>query len=60
MEAQTLSLTEAAQVLGIGRATAYELHRRGQFPIPVLKIGSHLKVSRIQLDRFLSGGQVAS
>ena len=30
----------AAAVLGIGRSTAYELTRRGEFPVPVLKVGS--------------------
>ena len=34
----TLSLAEAARVLGIHRSTAWELYKRGEFPLPVLKI----------------------
>ena len=42
----TLTITEAAQVLGIGRNLAYELARRGDFPAPVLKLGNRLVVPR--------------
>ena len=35
---------DAARVLGIGRTTAYELTRRGEFPVPVLKVGSRYRV----------------
>lgn len=34
----------AASILGIGRNTAYELIRRGEFPAPVIKLGRHLIV----------------
>jgi len=53
----TLSLAEAALVLGIHRSTASELHRRGEFPVPVLQIGHRCRVSKIQLERFLLVGQ---
>ncbi len=32
-------LVTAGAVLGIGRTTAYALARRGEFPVPVLKLG---------------------
>ncbi len=35
----TVSLAEAAQVLGIGRATAYALAKRGEFPTRVVALG---------------------
>ena len=56
MERAVLTMTEAAQVLGIDRSTAYELHKRGEFPVRVLTIGRRLKVPRVALDRYLSGG----
>lgn len=54
MECQTLSLVEAATVLGIGKRTAYALARDDRFPVPVLTIGGTKKVSRAQLDLFLA------
>lgn len=51
----TVSLAEAAAVLGIHRSTAWELYRRGEFPIPVLKLGRRLRVTKLQLQRYLLG-----
>lgn len=34
----------AAQVLGLGRSTAYDLIRRGEFPVPTVRIGRRLRV----------------
>lgn len=53
----TVSLVDAAQLLGIHRSTAWDLHRRGQFPVPVLRIGHGLRVAKAQLERFLSEGE---
>ena len=52
----TISLAEAAAVLGIHRTTAWSLHKRGDFPVPVLKIGSSLRVVRAHLQLFLETG----
>ena len=52
----TLSLADAALVLGIHRSTASELYRRGEFPLPVLQIGHRCRVTKIHLERFLLGG----
>jgi excisionase family DNA binding protein len=51
---QTCSIAEAAEMLGIGTSTAYELIDRRQFPVRVLQVGARKKVSRRELDRFLS------
>lgn len=51
----TLSLAEAAKVLGIHRSTAWDLYRRDEFPVPVLKIGHKLRVTKAQLTRYLLG-----
>lgn len=53
VERQTLTLTEAATVLGISRASAYKLARTGEFPVRVLRIAGLLKVSRHELERYL-------
>jgi len=53
----TISLAEAAGVLGIHRTTAWSLHKRGDFPVPVLKIGSKLRVVRAHLQLFLETGE---
>ena len=58
MEPATLSIDEAAHILGIGRTLAYELARQGEFP-GLLRIGQkRLRVSRIALDRFLEQGRM--
>lgn len=56
----TVSLADAARILGVHRSTAWELYRRGEFPIPVLRIGTRLRVSLVQLGRFLEGGSDAA
>lgn len=53
----TVSLAEAAHVLGIHRSTAWELYKRGEFPLPVLKLGSRLRVGKRQLLAYLQGGE---
>jgi len=50
----TVSLAQAARVLGIHRSTAWDLHKRGEFPIPVLRVGHRLRVTKVQLERFLA------
>lgn len=54
-EPAVLSLLEAARILRIGRSTAYELAKLGEFPIRVLKIGKQWRVTRADLERFLAG-----
>ena len=50
-ERQTLTVEEAAEVLGIGRNSAYEAIKRGE--IPALRLGRRLVVPRKALDRLL-------
>jgi predicted DNA-binding transcriptional regulator AlpA len=52
-ERPLLDLLEAAPPLGIGRTTAYELARRDEFPVPILRIGGRLKVRTADLRRYL-------
>ena len=52
-ETTTFSVVETAQLLGIGRALAYDLARRGELP-GVIRLGQkRLRVSRVALERFL-------
>ncbi len=51
MESATLSVEETAEVLGIGRNSAYEGVRTGQ--IPSIRIGKRILVPRIALERIL-------
>ena len=53
MAGPTMSLTEAATVLGIGRSTAYDLARRGDWPTSLLRLGRQYRVSTAQLRALL-------
>jgi excisionase family DNA binding protein len=55
-EPLTISLGEAADLLGIHRSTAWNLQSRGDFPVPVLRIGSSLRVKRSNLMKFIETG----
>jgi excisionase family DNA binding protein len=48
-----LSVTEAAEILGISRAFAYELVARGH--LPHIRLGRRIVVPHVQLDRLLEG-----
>lgn len=50
-EPLTVTVPEAARILGIGRASAYEAARIGQ--IPTIKIGRRRLVARSALERLL-------
>jgi len=49
----TVTVEEAAQVLGISRATAYEAVGLGE--IPCIRIGRRILIPRMALDRLLEG-----
>lgn len=53
----TLTVEEAAAVLGISRAFAYEAVRRGD--VPAIKIGRRILVPRAALNRMLGADGVA-
>ena len=58
-ERQTVTVEEAARILGIGRQTAYELAREGKLP-GALRLGRRIVVSRRALDRALEAESAAS
>jgi hypothetical protein len=48
-----VDLTTAAQALSIGRTRAFELVRRDEFPVPVLRVGATYRVPTAPLLRLL-------
>lgn len=52
----TISVEQAAAILGIGRTNAYELARHGELP-GCFRLGRKLLVSKPALDRFLENPQ---
>jgi excisionase family DNA binding protein len=52
MEKLTLTVDEAAKILGIGRQLAYDRVKTGE--IPVIKIGRRLLVPRAALEKLLA------
>jgi excisionase family DNA binding protein len=53
IERQTMSIEEAARLLGIGRNNAYLAARNGE--IPIIKIGKRILVLKEPLKRMLEG-----
>lgn len=53
MRRETLTVPEAAKILGIGRNSAYEAIRRGD--IPSVRIGKRLVIPKCALYRLLEG-----
>ena len=54
LEPATLTVEQSAQLLGIGRQTAYDLVRQGKLP-GALRLGRRIVVSRQVLEAFLEG-----
>lgn len=57
-ERMTLSIEEAAVRLGISRALAYELVRRGE--LPRLRLGRRVVIPRKALEEFVEAATVAT
>ena len=58
-ECQTLTVEDAARILGIGRSAAYLAVRRGE--LPAIQIGRRYVVPRAALERLLThAGEPAS
>ena len=55
-EKQTLSVTETAKILGIGRNLCYARIKTGE--IPVIKIGRRYVIPQKAMQKLLSEGQV--
>jgi predicted DNA-binding transcriptional regulator AlpA len=53
-ECETLSLAAAGKVLGIGRGSMYELARKDELPVPVIRIGRRMVISKRAIDALLN------
>jgi excisionase family DNA binding protein len=53
-ESLTMTIPSVAKVLGISRGLAYDLARRNELPVKVLRCGKRLLVSRRALEDLLS------
>jgi len=52
---ETLSVEQAAKLLGIGRNSAYQAAKRGE--IPAVRVGRRLLIPHRRLLRFIDGEQ---
>jgi excisionase family DNA binding protein len=52
-ERKTISVEEAAKLLGISRGAAYAAAARGD--LPVIRIGRLLLISKVRMQRLLDG-----
>jgi predicted DNA-binding transcriptional regulator AlpA len=48
-----MNVATGSAALGLSTSTGYDLARRGQFPVPIRKIGGRMKVFRADLFRYL-------
>lgn len=51
---ETLSLEAAGKKLGIGRGLMYQLAREDALPVPVIRIGRRMVISRRAIDDLLN------
>ena len=51
---ETVSIPEAARRLGVSAWAAYRSIQRGDFPLPVIRVGKRVLVARAALDELLS------
>lgn len=51
---ELIPVTEAAERMGVSKATAYRMLKDGDFPVRVVKIGGRQKVSRKAVDAWLA------
>lgn len=54
----TMTIEELAAVFGLARSTAYDLAKRDRLPIPVIRAGKRILVSRALVERVLAGEDV--
>jgi excisionase family DNA binding protein len=55
-----MTIPEFAQIVGIPVSTAYELAAKDALPVPVLRLGRRVKVSRVAVEALLSARKPAA
>ena len=53
MERLTLTVDEAAELLGVSRGTAYEMIKQGEFPVEPLRVGRRILIPKHKLFQAL-------
>ena len=53
-ERLTMTIPEVAKALGISKNLAYELARRDELPVKVLRLGKRILVPRIPFERVMN------
>ena len=53
-ERQTVNMPTAFKMLGISRPVGYELAKRDALPVPVIRLGNRMVVSKRALDAVLN------
>lgn len=56
-ERLTMTLPEAAKIFGISRGLAYDLARRNELGVPVIKLGRRMVLSRKAVEALLESGK---
>ena len=57
IEPKTITVEQAAVMLGISRTTAYQLIRQEHFPVIVIRLGRRIVISLHALEALLQGEQ---
>lgn len=57
---QTMNLADVAKVLGISRPVAYALAQKGELPVPVIRLGRRMVVSKRAVEALLNQTSVDS
>ena len=56
----TVSMEEAADLLGIGRNSVYEAAKAGRFRVRVIRVGARYLIPRAELEELLGIGDRGS
>ena len=56
-ERLTMTIPEAAKALGISRGLAYDLARRDELPVPVIKLGRRMVLSHRAVEVLLEASK---
>jgi excisionase family DNA binding protein len=56
LDRRIYTIDEVAALLGLSRNSTFVAAREGRLPVPVIRIGQRMMVSRTALDRFLETG----
>lgn len=53
----TVTLKEAAEIIGVHRTTLAAAARRGELPFPIIRIGARWRVCKAHLAEYLRTGR---